>query len=120
MLTPAQARALRLKRYQRILAAIERWDAKQRRARNALRKLNKQRAYYMRMLTADKPEPTAEQAEHRRANTKAVRHARATANQLAVVRTVLAKACKTQGAAHGQARLIDALMKAKQPPKGKR
>ena len=46
-LTREQTQALRLKRYQKILDAIERWEAKQRRARNALRKLAKRRAYYM-------------------------------------------------------------------------
>lgn len=39
-------------RHQRILARIDAWTAKQRRAENALKKLNRQRAYYERALAA--------------------------------------------------------------------
>lgn len=39
-------------RHARVLAGIERWDAKIRRARNALKKLHRQRAYYERKLAA--------------------------------------------------------------------
>jgi len=110
-LTREQTQALRLKRYQKILDAIERWEAKQRRARNALRKLAKRRAYYMRLTAADDPAPSPEAIEHRKANAAAVRKGRATAKQLAVVRAVLAKATKTTSAERGHTDMLDALVR---------
>jgi hypothetical protein len=110
-LTPEQTQALRLKRYQKVLDAIARWEAKQRRARNALRKLAKRRAYYLRLTGGDKPAPTERETAHRKANATAVRKGRATAKQLAVVRAVLAKATKTTPAERGHTDMLDALVR---------
>ena len=47
-----EATPLKQERYQRILRRQEAWEAKERRARNALKKLKRQRAYYERTLHA--------------------------------------------------------------------
>lgn len=46
---PVQARDPRAERYQRVMARIERWEQKKRRAENALRRLNRTRRYYERL-----------------------------------------------------------------------
>ncbi len=67
---------LRLRRFNKCLAAIERWEAKQRRAANALRKLRKTRAYYLRLMAVDNPGPTEQAKADRKASAKHNRLAR--------------------------------------------
>ena len=66
---------LKLKRYRRVIEAIARWEAKERRAKNALKKLRKQRAYYLKNLGA-KPGTSDQQRVDRKASAKANRVAR--------------------------------------------